>query len=231
MPARYASLYDLKIVKTPADGFEWDYTVPDETDGHHKQSYGFSREKSYNNQPRATIRATLHQYKTYEEKLVFDNINLLLTRPSNAVIGQPIDRGNRSFTLNRPLTLTTPSGISVTLGTRNQNSNSVLDLNGNANALPIGFQISPAQKRVSLPHSPLYKKFGRPVSIQLESSDPNSMIASWVDNVSNTLSLEYAGAKQAIELDTLTIIVRQRVELQTIPIALEVPVERPAKTK
>ena len=226
MPVKYASRYDLEIAKTPNDGFRWDYTVPDEPNIHYNHSYGFSCEKSFNNQKRVTIRATLHQYKTYDEKLIFKGLDLVPLNPAN-LEKTPFPGIGRSLDLKTPRTLTTPSGISVTLLAKGGNLMSFY--NGNARALFIAIKTAPGQQKTVLPKSPLYKKFDKPVSIRLESLAPNFMVSSFVDNTSDMLAISFPDLYKVNHLDALTLIVRQRVELKTIPVAIEVPVERPAK--
>ena len=231
MPVKYASRYDLEIVKTPNNGFQWDYSVEDEADNkynRYRQLYGFTREKSYNNKKTATIRLTLRKYETYNEKLVFKSLDLLaLNRPNNNGKKTPYYPTSRFLDLKTPRTLTTPSGISVTLLAKP----GAMSADGNARAIFIAIKTSPTQLQVVLPKSPLYKKFGKPVSIQIESLAPNFMVSSFVDNTSDTLAVGFPDLYKVSRLDALTLVVRQRADLQAIPIAIELPVERPAKSR
>ena len=129
--------------------------------------------------------------------------------------------------LSEPQTVETPSGITVTLPIQGAQT-TLGGFNGPMdNALFVNIDVSPDQREVTLPDSPLYKKYEKPVTIQLKTPAPNSMIWDSADNTFNTVVIYTPNLKTFKRLDSLTLIVRQRVELQTIPVSIEVPVERP----
>lgn len=228
-----ASRYDMKIAGTPKDGTNWDFTLENEPNYHSVWENGVTYPTTYNNKPTATLRAKLHQYDVYEERLTFKDLDLapVATKGSEFDFGPNVTP--RALLLKEPVTLTTPSGISVTLPTQDASTLEEIlrNFNGNADALFMKINISPDQREVKLPNSPLYKKYGKPVSIKLETPEPNLMVWSMADNTFKHLAIGLPNLKTLKHLDSLTLIVRQRVELQTIPITIEVPIERPAKNR
>ena len=230
-----ASRYDLALAKTPDDGTKWDFTLQDEPKYHRTGSIsGATSPANYNNNPTATLHATLHQYEIYEERVTFADLGLGMEE------GTPPDKhpflfGPKSpaqfVRLSEPQTRVTPSGIAITLPVQGAQT-ALGGFNGPVdNALFVNIDVSPDQREVILPASTFYKKYGKPVTIQLKTPAPNSMIWDSADNTFNTIVVYMPNVRTFKRLDKLTLIVRQRVELQTIPVALEVPVERPAKTK
>ncbi len=233
-PLKYASRYDLAIAGTPKDGTKWDFTLPVEPEYHYTGGiFNEASPTTYNNKPTAILRATLHQYQIYDERVTFKNLDLAPV----AAKGSMFDFGSqvtpRALSLKEPVTLTTPSGISVTLPA--QDATTLFEVfsnfNGNANALFMKINVSPDERAVTLPASPLYKKYGKPVTIQLKTPAPNSMIWDSADNTFKTFAIYLPNLKTLKHLDSLTLVLRQRVELQTIPVAIEVPVERLVKNK
>ena len=247
-PLKYASLYDMSIAKTPDDGSKWDFTLENEPNDHNIGSISAFYPTTYQNKPTAILRATLHQYEFYEERVTFKNLDLgpeEIADPGKA----PFLSGSKSpfflfgpkshaqfLRLSEPQTLVTPSGISITLPAQGAQtawefSSGGSSLNGNVDNLFLKINLSPDEREVILADSPLYKKHGKPVTIKLETSHPNSMVWYEADNTFKQLAISVPNLKTLKRLDSLTLILRQRVELQTIPIAIEVPVERPAKTR
>ncbi len=231
-PLQYASRYSMEIATAPKDGTKWDFTLQNEPDYYYTGGVsGATFPTTYNNKPTATLRPTLHQYAVYEERLTFKNLDLApaATKGSRFDFGAKV--APRALLLKKPVTLTTPSGISVTLPAQNAATLTEVfrDFNGNANALFVKVNISPDAREVRLPASPLCKKYGKPVSIKLEAPEPGYMASYEADNTFKTLAIGLPNLRTLAHLDSLTLIVRQRVELQTVPVALEVPVERPAK--
>ena len=234
---KYASRYDMSIAKAPDDGRKWDFTLDDRPKDHITGSIsGAFYQTTYNNKPTAILRATLHQYEVYEERVTFKDLELGPITPTKPGI-YPGFSGSfkpRYLEVSGPQTVVTPSGISVTLPAQDA---TVLQrvfggsFIGNAGALFLDIDVQPDAREVTLPDSPLYKRFPRPVSIKLETLRPNSMVWYMADNTFKTLAIGLPNLGTKTRLDSLTLIVRQRVELQTIPIAIEVPVERPSKTK
>ena len=230
---KYASRYDLSIAKTP-DETKWDFTFDDRPNYHY--TGGISRAvypTTYNNKPTATLRATLHQYEFYEERVTFKDLDIV-SASEREIENFPTAKLARYLEVSEPQTLVTSSGLTVTLPIQNNRTipNATMgSFLGNDPVLYLKINVAPDQREVTLPDSPLYIKYRKPVTIKLEASAPNSMVWYMADNTFKTFAIYLPNLKTLKHLDSLTLILRQRVELQTIPVAIEVPVERPAQTK
>ena len=107
--------YSLEIVRAPKNAYHWDLTLAEEPSYHSTNVNGISR-VPYGAKRHTTLRATLHQYDAYEERVVFRGLDLVPLPPRS---GPPkpewADLTPRCLSLKQPMTLTTPSGITVTL--------------------------------------------------------------------------------------------------------------------
>lgn len=223
--SREMSRYDLWIAQKPPHSYSWDFTAPDEPDYPYAALTGGISPKPYGHRKFTTLHATLRQYDTYEERVTFYSLDLgPLPSPANIKIGFT----PRSLVLKAPVSMTTPSGITVTLPAQGaETSEKVLaNFNGNANALFIQIRTSPDTALSALPQSPLSQRHGRPVRIQLDCPKPDFMVWYKADNTFQTIAVGLPDLKTLTHLDSLTLILRQRVDLQTIPVALRVPVTR-----
>ena len=221
---RESSRYDLAIVRTPKDSYQWDFTLNKNPEYHYTNLNGGISAKPYAAETQTTISAMLHQFDIHEERVTFRNLDL-----------EPLAAANKSqitpryLALDKPLTETTPSGISITLPAQKWTlQQNLMLLNGNPNALFINIQTSPDQREVYLPASPLCHKHGKPVRIKLESPPPNFMVWSQADNTFKTIAVGLPNLRNVQHLDELTFIMRQRVDLQSVPVSLSVPIARNA---
>lgn len=220
------SRYDLDIVHVPKDFYQWDFTADDDPSYHFTSGVsGNISPVRYGSSQLATIHVTLHQYDTIEERVTFHNLDLG-TGSSNPVIKT---LPARYLVLKEPVTATTPSGVTITLPAQGQETLEKVftgAFEGNAEALFIQISTSPSQREAILPQSPLFQKHGKPVTIKLECVKPNFMVWYMADNTFKTIAVGLPNLKTVTHLDTLTLIVRQRVDLQAIPISLQVPISR-----
>ena len=217
---RESSRYDLAIVSTPENSYQWDFTVGENPSYRCTSLNGGISAKPYAGATQTTISAMLHQFDIHEERVTFKNLDL-----------EPLSADNKSqftpryLSLKEPMTQTTPSGISLTIPAQKWTLQEALTLlNGNPNALFLQIQTSPAQREVYLPASPLCQKHGKPVRIKLECPKPNYMVWSEADNTFKTIAVGLPNLRTVQHLDELTFLVRQRVDLQSIPLALKVPI-------
>ncbi len=227
---RYASKeqsrYTFDIVQTPKDAAQWDFTLNNDPSYHyfHDVNGAVSR-VPYGRSRQMTIHATLHEYNTYAEQVTFHNLDLV-------PLADDFDTKNgdtpRFPALKSALTVTTPSGIQITLPAQNVQhfEDMFSDYNGNINALFIRIRATPNQKLVSLPESPLYKQHPQPVSIALDCVKPNSMVFYQADNTYKIIAIGLPNLQTVMHLDTLTLIVRQRVDLRSVLVTLTVPIDR-----
>ena len=225
--------YNLEIIKTPKDRYQWDFTLDQATDYHFTGIVGGSYNPIEGSSRKAIIHPILHQYDTLEERVTFTNLEVGPILPDTEWSELPGEDPLMAVTprylnLKKPITLTTPSGISITLPAQGSET---LDkvfrmFNGNANALFIRIKTSPNEREVSLPSSPLYKKHKKPVRIALDCALPYHMGYFMADNTYDTISISMKDLKTVTHLDSLTLIIRQRIDLKSIPISLSVPVSR-----
>lgn len=220
------SRYSFYIVQTPKGTAQWDFTLDDDPDFHltHDVS-GAVSPIPYGRSRLMTIHATLHEYDTYEEQVTFQNLNLG-TSSSNLIIKT---LPARYLALKEPVTATTPSGITITLPVQGQETLEKVFMGafeGNAEALFIQLHTSPDQRLVVLPQSPLYKKYPKPVRVALDCPKPNNMVWYTADNTFKIIAVGLPDLKTVMHLDTLTLIVRQRVDLRSVPVTLTVPIDR-----
>lgn len=226
-----ASRYDLRI-STPANApYRWDFLLPD-SDFPEVGISGAFASTDYKILQKTTLHATLRQFDTYDEKVTFKDLDLVPFVPTKTG-RMAFPSGPRFLSLPQARTLTTPSGITVTLpaqiGLKPEDMNAVY--NGNIDALWVRIQVEPKTRLSRLPDSPLFRKHGRDVSIKLEMLAPNTLISYAADNTSTGLKIGLSYPKSVTHLDELTLIVRQRVDLQTVPVAIQVPISKPALRK
>lgn len=221
------SRYDFDIVHAPKNSYFWDFTADDDPSYHLTSVDGDISPVRYGSSRQATLHVTLHQYDTYEEQVTFHNLDLGMSSSDPILKTLP----SRYLVLKKPVTETTPSGITITLPAQGQETLEKVftgAFEGNAEALFIQIRTSPNQREAVLPLSPLFQKHGKPVIIKLECAKPNFMVFYHADNTFKIIAVGLPNLKLVTHLDTLTLIVRQRVDLQAIPISLQVPISRSA---
>lgn len=186
----------------------------------------------------ASLDYELREFETYDEPVTFHNVAVQCERESDHVS----DVATYYVTLSHPLRVTTPSGIAVTLPTQGQRLNNSRE----AGAFNLLVSVEPKAQQpegvLSLKASPLGHAFSKPVKISLALPQTYASVASLPETASQpawyALSLpRYPAwhfppkaasptlnrAKPPPSTD-LTIIVHQRVDLQTIPMTFTVPV-------
>ncbi len=227
-----SSRYDITVVNAKDSPTHWDMTEgwqdADATNLNH-YSGGLSHAQSrlpYGKAKETTIKVTLWQYATLEERVTFHNLDLA---PLADEYKLTPDVSPRFLALDSAVTATTPSGITITLPAQHETFLSMFhDFNGNPNALFIKIKTTPNQRETALPLSPLYQKYQKPLQIKLDCAPPNLSGFYEADNTYDTIAIILPNLRTATHLDTLTLIVRQRVNLQRLPVSLRLPVFRPA---
>ena len=222
------SRYKFSIVQTPKGSTQWDFTLDDDPDFHFAHDVsGAVSPIPYGRSRLMTIHATLHEYDTCEEQITFHDLDL---GTSSDLIARTMPC--RYLALKNPVTATTPSGIAITLPAQGEDTVDELfqgPFEGNFNALFLRIHTSPNQQLVALPQSPLYKKYPKPVRVALDCPAPNYMVWYTADNTFTKIAVGLPNLKTVTHLDTLTLIVRQRVDLRSVPVTLTVPIDRSAR--
>jgi len=223
------SRYDLRLYQKANIPYRWDFVIPGSSFAR-TRAIASVGSPDYRNHQRTTIRATLRQYDTYDEKVTFKNLDLAPVREEDRY---PLVGPSRALSLPKTLSLKTPSGITITLPAQSYDGIPPF-MAGNPSALFIRIEVRPNDKLIaSLPDSPLFRKHRRPIKLQLGLL---SMIyqkeeVRYYDDVTpnyGRVALSIPNLDSATHLDELTFYVRQRADLQTVPIAIEVPISRPA---
>lgn len=167
-------------------------------------------------QRRTLITCQLRQYDVMEEKVTFHD--LTLTRAM----------GFGFLTVTTPQTVTTPSGIAVALPVQNQETfmpGGTFSYNGPPNVVFARVAVSPGRKRNALPASPLFQRHRVPVSIRVDAAAPIFVNYNSGDSALPLLHLTLRDPK-ATHLESLTLVIRQRADLQSIPLTFRVPILR-----
>jgi hypothetical protein len=222
------SRFDIRLTSAPGSTDKWDFTV--DSDGivnpnHGTQISNDTCQIPYGNQKTATIKATLWKYETLEEPVTFRDLDL---EPLADDAETKAGFTPRFLSLKSPITETTPSGIQITLPAQNvQHFSDMFPVfDGNPNALFIRVQTTPDRLDSVVPLSPLYKKYGKPLRIQLDCEKPNYMVFYQADNTYKIIAIGLPDLKTVTNIGSLALIVRQRVNLEKIPISLVLPIYR-----
>ena len=224
------SRYDLLLFQAPNTPYHWDFVLPGSSYAR-TQAFASIGSPDYRTRTQTTIRATLRQFDTYTEKVTFKDVDLAPPKP---IAGTKITSRVLSIPMSR--SITTPSGITVMLPAQSYDAIPPV-IAGNPNVLFIRIQVTPNAKLVaSLPRSPLFQKHPRPVSLQLgiPMLAYGKQEVYYFDNATRPyefVAIQIPNLKTAMHLDQLTFWVRQRIDLQTVPVAIQVPISRPAPSK
>ena len=223
-----AERFDLTLFQPSGTPYHWEFTLP------HNPNYGYTNLSggyglpSWKTQKQATIRVTLRQFDIYEEKVTFKDIDLA---PSKSPFG-----GNttpRVLSLSKARSITTPSGITITLPAQSYDAIPEF-MAGNPDSLFVRVEVTPNDRSIAaLPNSPLWRKLRRPVTLQLGATTSKE---DWVQYGSASpnygrLALSIPNLKTTMHLNELTFFVRQRVDLQAVPIQIQVPIYKPTPVK
>jgi hypothetical protein len=219
-----SSRFDFQVAPPAGTPDHWDFTLDRQgeiTPEHYIALRSGQSLLPYGRAAETTIRATLWRYDTLEERVTFHDLDL---RPLADDWMTRHGVAERFLDLKSARTATTPSGITITLPA--QQLDSMPCLNGNGNALFIRIQTTPDDRNAVLPESPLYRKYRKPARIFLGCEKPDGMVFYEADNTYKTIAVDIPELRTATHLDSLTLIVRQRVNLQCVPVAVTLPVSR-----
>ncbi len=156
--------------------------------------------------------AALCQFETYDEPVTFHDVT----------IRTQSDYGGLTYcVVSAAQSVTTPSGVTITLPRQHMDQNA--SQGGDVNAINCDFVLSGGDKPQLLPQSPLCRQFNRPATLQIVMPKPAD-VNMWGTN-NGTLTLGFTLPKPyPTHLADFTVIVRQRVNLQSFPLHFVVPV-------
>ena len=161
------------------------------------------------------LSATLQEFETYDETVIFHNVSVVKTK-----------NGSQYLTGSGPQTVTTPSGVTVTLDDVQHRQNFM----GNYGGTGYAVQLSYPQTTLfpSLPRSPFWRKYQRPVKISADIPKPyTSMGSSWGNNEGTyQFGVNGYGNKGPLPkvIANFPVIIRQRVDLRSVPMTFTLPV-------
>lgn len=214
------SRYAVRIKSTPPGPWRWELYNPLWGLGDAWGNQNIIGQESVTpyraRQRQALITCQLRQYDTQEERVTFHDLTITRTM------------GFGFLTITTPQTVTTPSGITVSLPVQNQETfmpNGAFCYDGPPDVVFARVALSPGAKRNALPASPLYRRHQVPVSIRVDAAAPVFMNSNSGDSALPQITLTPRDPK-ATHLDSLTLIIHQRADLQSIPLAFRVPITR-----
>lgn len=211
------SRYDVQIKKAPPGPPYWELYNPLWGPEGGQGMIGQESVSPYRpHQRQALVTCRLRQYDEQEERVTFHDLTIVRFM------------GFGFLTLTKPQTATTPSGITVSLPVQSQKTfmpGGSFDYNGPPDVVFARVSLSPGAKQSTLPASPLYRRHRGPVSIHIDTAAPVFLSYSSGDSALPQLHLSLRDRK-ATHLDTLTLVIHQRADLQSIPLAFRVPITR-----
>ena len=183
----------------------------------------------------------LRQFETLDETVTFHNLTV-----SEEKFGGASEKAYRLI-VPQPITLTTPSGIAVTLPAQGVHT----FMNVFAQSVNVQLTANLHFEAAELPHSPLVQQFGKPPTVSINFAPPQQL-SSWSTGSGGTQTYQLRLPSNPImntpqgdkawlrslktknpiptsldapsHLKNLTVIVHQRVDIQTIPMTFTVPV-------
>ena len=224
-PSKRLSLFDLRLYQDYSKPYHWDFVIPNSYFPR-TQAIASVSPSDYGNHKRTTIHATLRQSSSYTEKVTFKDLNLAPPKQDFPFW--------RTLSLNEKRSITTPSGITVTLPAQSYDVVPAGFAGPATMSLFVRVEVTPNTKLIaSLPNSPLFRKHHLPVSLRLgvtRHAYGQDYVSYYKDATPpyKGVSLDIPNIKTTMHLDELTFYIRQRIDLQTVPVAIEVPVSRPA---
>lgn len=225
-----SSRFDMAVVNPPNSPTRWDFTLDWEhfTDPQRYTAVNSQSRLPYGKAKTTTIHATLCQYAILEERVTFHDLDL---NPLADDWDTKHGETPRFLALPSAVTATTPSGIRITLPAQNVQhfTDMFSGFNGPIDALFIRIETMPNQPETILSLSPLYRKYYKPVLIQINNADNLYHYSNAdADNTATIMGINLPNLRTVMHLNALTLIVRQRVNLKEVPVAVRVPISRPA---
>ena len=183
------------------------------------------------------IDCDLKQFEAYDEHVTFSNIATVKDLENSGHRQGYGDMNTYYISVAKSITLVTPSGVAVTLPA--QGKNNLFEDDKINFSLTVKPNISPGE----LPESPLIKQFGKTITISVSLASPDNL-AGWSMDPGNTQHYtlwplqnpKWSGKLNLKEMRhtplfvpppprrDFTVILHERVELQTIPMTFTVPV-------
>ena len=189
-------------------------------DGSNRVTVQATRQAVYYNQTEPYLSTThwvrlaapLQEYGTYDETVVFRHLSVVKYRGT----------GGRYLSGVQPQTMTTPSGISVTLV--DVQHQKLLNNSWGGEGVCLLIRYPQGSKFPSLSHSPLWRKHNGPISVSVEVPKPYESYGSSTSNQEGTYSFR-SDKPLPQTFARFPVIIRQRVNLRQVPVTFTLPVE------
>ncbi len=185
----------------------------------------------------ARLECTLHQFETIDERVTFPSVAVVKDLESSGHRQGYGDMNTYCISVAKPITLLTPSGLVVTLPAQSKNNRY------EAGKINFSLTVKPIISPLELPASLLIKQFGKSISISVKMASPDEL-SGWSIDPGETQHYvlwppqnpRWSGKMSIKEMREtplflappprrdFTIIIHERVELQTIPMTFTVPV-------
>ena len=212
------SRYDVEITRKPSDGTQWrlnDEASWYDLDWVYSGMSGATSAVPYSKKQRTMqVACYLLQADTRDERVTFHNLDIKR------------DMGFGYLIVTKAQSATTPDGVTVTLPVQNMlTSPGYWNYNGPPDVTFARIVLSPGGRRRVLPASALYQRYKVPVNLYVRAAAPLVTNSRADDNPIQDIHITTPD-KQATHLDTLTLVIRQVADLQTIPLKFTVPIDR-----
>jgi len=155
--------------------------------------------------------AQLQEFETYDEAVTFRNVSVVSVPGGGRFVAGPY-----------PQTATTPSGIRVTLEDI-QHQRNVSGGGFGTGAAGIRLAYSQTRSLPSLPQSPLWRKYKRPLTLSADLALPYRNSGSSQSDKDGTYVFR-SDKPLPKTFATFPVIVRQRVDLRRVPVTFTLPV-------
>jgi len=196
-----------------------DSTIGTNKDAKNNVTVQMTRQAVYYNHPAPYLSAThwvrlganLQEYATYDETVVFHNISVVKYRGS----------GGLYLAGAQPQTVTSPSGVTVTLVDVQHQKQLTYSRGGIGVGLIIRY---PQTNRYpSLPHSPLWRKHNGPIHVTVEVPKPYESYGYGGSDHEGTSSFRSDKPLPKV-ITNFPVIIRQQVDLRAVPMTFTLPV-------
>ena len=194
----------------------WNSTIGTNKDAKNNVTVQVTRQAVYYNHPEPYLSAThwvrltanLQEYATYDETVVFHNLSVVKHSGGLYLAGA------------QPQTVTSPSGVLVTLVDVQHQKQLGYSRIGDGYSLLIGYPQS--NNLLSLPHSPLWRRHNGPVHVTVDVPKPYESYGYGGSETEGTSS--FRSDKPLPKTFSFPVIIRQRVNLRAVPMTFTLPV-------
>ena len=164
------------------------------------------------------LSAKLQEFETYDETVTFHNVSVVKTK-----------NGSQYVAGSGPQTITTPSGVNVTLDDVQHRQNLNNEWGGGGYSVHL---LYPQTTRFpSLPRSPLWQKYKRPITVNAYTPKQYEAGGSSFGNNEGTYHFRTNWHLPTTVIPNFPMIICQRVDLRSVPMTFTLPVRAKRPTQ